>query len=91
MIHQKNFLWQKIVVVILSLLFLHVVLEVGLRIAGQIIIMRQNNHNKLSFKDDQSYRILCVGESTTMLGDEYSYPSQLETILNSQGFSKGHR
>ncbi|MCD4779496.1 MAG: tetratricopeptide repeat protein [Candidatus Omnitrophica bacterium] len=31
---------------------------------------------------DGNYRILCLGESTTKLGDSPSYPLQLENILN---------
>src|SRR5207249_3899840 len=31
------------------------------------------------------YRVLCIGESTTALGGEDSYPSQLERSLNARG------
>ncbi|MBN2482947.1 MAG: tetratricopeptide repeat protein [Candidatus Omnitrophica bacterium] len=38
--------------------------------------------NRKSIAQGGDLRILCVGESTTALGEEKSYPAQLETILN---------
>lgn len=58
-----------------------VFLEVGLRMAGGVVLYLQERHNHLSFNQNE-YRILCLGESTTALGGEDSYPSQLEQMLN---------
>ncbi len=41
----------------------------------------------LSLRQKDAYRIMCVGESTTGLGGAYSYPSQLERILNGRNFA----
>src|SRR5882672_1267859 len=60
-----------------------VCLELSLRMAGMFVLYLQERHNHLSFSRNE-YRILCLGESTTALGGEDSYPSQLEAMLNAQ-------
>lgn len=60
-----------------------VVLEVGMRIAGFTLMSLQEYRNVLSLRQKGTYRILCVGESTTAdIEGVISYPRQLETILN---------
>lgn len=41
--------------------------------------------NHLLSEGNNVYRILCIGESTTLAGGQDSYPSQLERILNKDG------
>ena len=72
---------QKLFLVLCSVLFTIILLEVSLRIAGLLVLGLQERHNHLSFNKNE-YRILCLGESTTALGGEDSYPSQLERMLN---------
>ena len=79
----KTTLKQKIFLFLFSFLLLLVLLEIGMRIAGAVVFYLQESHNHLSSKDN-NYRILCLGESTTALGGEDSYPSQLERMLNEQ-------
>lgn len=60
-----------------------VVLEVILRLGGLAFLFTQSVQNKSGAAPEGEYRILALGESTTALGGEASYPRQLETILNS--------
>ena len=55
-----------------------VLLEIGLRIGGFVILSLQEHRNRISLKQKGTYRILCLGESTTM----NQWPSPLEEILN---------
>ncbi len=74
---------QKIFFLFFSLFLTAVLLEIGLRIGGAVVLFLQEKHNHPSLLPDHC-RILCLGESTTALGGEDSYPSQLERILNQQ-------
>lgn len=55
-----------------------------MRLAGGVYLYWQDYQNSraLQREDKGEYRILCLGESTTALGGENSYPAQLERILN---------
>ena len=81
---ERTSLKQKLLLIILGVFLTFILLEVGLRIAGGIVLYLQERHNHLSSNPNE-YRILCLGESTTALGGEDSYPSQLEEMLNAQG------
>jgi tetratricopeptide (TPR) repeat protein len=48
----------------------------------------QGKANMGLFKRQGEVVIMCVGESTTGLGGEYSYPRQLERILNEKNLGK---
>lgn len=78
---------QKLLLIIFGLFLAVILLEIGLRIAGGIVLLLQERHNHLTFNPNE-YRILCLGESTTALGGEDSYPSQLEALLNLQSHPK---
>jgi len=69
---------QKIILVLFGLLLFFVFLEVGLRLSGAILLSLQDYRNKLSLRHTGTYKILCLGESTT----EGQYPPFLEAILN---------
>jgi len=73
---------QNTVLLIGSLFFAAVMLEIGLRLTGAFLLYLQEHRNIISLSEKGEYRILCLGESTTASGGEYSYPSQLEEILN---------
>lgn len=64
------------------------VLEITLRAAGFVALSLQNFQNKKNFNSRGSYRVLCVGESTTYMGGVDSYPNQLQKILNGAGKNK---
>lgn len=59
-------------------------LEIGMRMAGWAYASFQEERNKHSLTNNAKYRILCLGESTTAMGRENSWPSQLERILNKE-------
>ncbi len=73
---------QKIILVTGGIFFCIVILELGLRLGGSIILSLQESRNSLSIKQKGTCRIICLGESTTALGGYGSYPYQLEEILN---------
>jgi len=74
----KTSLWLKIVLIFLGLSLALVITEAGLRISGFIILSLQEYRNIHSLSRQGSYRILCLGESTT----QEEYPRFLEEILN---------
>ncbi len=77
---------QKLSLILLGIFSTLVLLEIILRIGGFLFTLHQDwgNRTALSQGHDE-FRILCIGESTTALGGEDSYPSQLENILNQSG------
>ncbi len=74
---------QKLTLLAFGILFFLALLEIGLRLGGFIILSVQEHRNKISLRQKGTYRILCVGESTTFCDNsEDSYPRQLEKILS---------
>jgi len=73
---------QKITLIVLGVFLSAVLLEVGLRLSGFVLLSMQEHRNAVSIRQKGSYRILCLGESTTQFGGNHSYPRQLEQILN---------
>ena len=73
---------QKIFLIVFSLFLTILCLELTLRLAGILELSIKNHYNQIKGQEQKSYRILCLGESTTFMGDEDAYPSQLEKILN---------
>ena len=65
-----------------------VILELSLRMAGEVFLFIQERANLSSLAQQKEIRILCLGESTTALGEDHSYPRQLEHILNGSLKSK---
>ena len=72
---------QKIALVVFGLFVCVVLLEIGLRIGGFVLLYLQEHGNKISLKQKKTYRIMCLGESTTA-GYQNSYPSRLQEILD---------
>jgi tetratricopeptide (TPR) repeat protein len=73
---------KKIWLVIFGLFLFFVLLEIVLRISGFIFISLQESRNLKAIKQNGTFRIMCLGESTTAMGGVNSYPAQLEEILN---------
>lgn len=73
---------QKIMLVLFGFILLFFLLEIGLRIAGVVYLSLQEHRNRVPSGKENVYHIMCLGESTTALGGDDSYPSQLEKILN---------
>ncbi len=86
----RTSLRQKLALIIAGLLSCIILLELGLRLGGGIILSLQESRNRLSIKQKGTYRIMCLGESTTAsgswqrwsVGSYIAYPYQLEEILN---------
>jgi len=74
----KTPFYQKIALVIFGVFLTVVILEIGLRLGGFILLSIQEHRNSLSISKRGSYRIMCLGESTTA----GQYPPFLEEILN---------
>ncbi len=70
--------WQKIAPALLGLLLAFMILEVGIRLGGFLLLSIQEYGNLHSIKQKGAYRILCLGESTTYK----EYPHLLEQVLN---------
>ncbi len=73
---------QKFFLSFTAVLLTIVCIEVALRLAGFIYIFNQTQRNRAALATKQNFRILCLGESTTAIDGENSYPSQLERRLN---------
>lgn len=80
--HEKTSVVQRLLLFVFGVLVCLIALEVGLRFSGSLLLYFQNKRNVQSIKKENSYRILCLGESTTAIGGKNSYPRQLENILN---------
>jgi len=81
-IHESTSTKQKIALIIFGLFLSVMLLEIGLRTSGFILLSRQEFRNRTPIEQKGSYHILCLGESTTANGEGNSYPRQLERILN---------
>jgi len=77
---------QKIGLIIFGILLALIILELSLRIGGFVVSSYQRSGNKMTSNLDDSYHILCLGESTTadLYGNQNSWPAQLEFILNNR-------
>ena len=81
---QRTTFKQKILLVIFGILLFLILLELGLRLGGFILLSIQEYRNRLAIQQKGSFRIICLGESTTAPYGikDYSYPGQLQGILN---------
>ena len=76
---------QKLLLVLGGLLTALLLLEIGLRAAGFLLLSFRDLEDRLRPGERGAVTILCVGESTTYCGGSQSYPRQLEEILNRRG------
>ncbi len=75
---------KKVWLMVLGLFLAVIVVEGILRLGGFLFFAGQNFRNNMPHRTREVYRILCLGESTTALGGEQSWPRQLEEIINSR-------
>ncbi len=75
---KKNLLLQKIFLVLFGFCLAIVIMEIGLRLGGSVILHIQEHRNQQAIKKQGAFRIICLGESTT----QGQYPPYLEKILN---------
>ena len=57
-------------------------LETGMRFAEKFFLFQQYQSNLAALRQAEAIRVLCLGESTTAIGGEDSYPSQLQSVLS---------
>lgn len=76
--------------VVFRIVLVLVLLEVGLRVGGWVHWQVQESRNRISLGDNESYRVLALGDSFTY-GVEDSWPQQLEEILNERSKSTKFR
>ncbi len=78
----KTTLRQKISLIVFGFSSSLIFIELLLRLIGIIYLSPSEYINQKYISEIKGYRILCIGESTTGEGGKYSYPRQLENILN---------
>lgn len=89
----KSSIKQKLLLIVFGLFIALLLTEGFFRIARLIV----HEENILpSEKKDNTYRILCIGDSSTYgLGstdsEKYSYPAQLHTLFNTRLSNVNHR
>lgn len=81
-IPRNTSLMQKIGLILLGTVLGLILLETGLRVAGGVLTFIQEHQNRTTAHKKGTFRIMCIGESTTAIGGKNSYPRQLERILN---------
>ncbi len=74
----KTTFFQKIGLVFLGVALTFALLEAGLRLGGFAWTSLQEHRNQAAIQRKGTYRIMCLGESTTAM----QYPPYLEEILN---------
>lgn len=82
---------QKTSLIIISSIAAILLVEITLRATGVFIMSVQNYKNQKALYNQNTIRILCIGESTTFMDDENSYPSQLERMLNRSDINKNFK
>ena len=70
----KSTKYWKISLVFFGIFLCLVLLEIGLRIGGIVLLSMQERRNMAGFQAKDAYRIMCLGESTTYDGIRI-YPS----------------
>jgi tetratricopeptide (TPR) repeat protein len=75
---KNNPLQTRVALVFFGVFLFFILLETGLRLGGFVFLSFQDYHNRRALAKKDTYRILCLGESTTAC----QYPSFLEEILN---------
>jgi len=78
----KSSSYKKFTVIFLGIIFSIILLELVLRLGGLAYSFLQEYRNRISAYQKGTFRIMCLGESTTALGGKDSYPNQLEEVLN---------
>lgn len=87
--HITTSFFQRIALIFLGLFFAIIILEMGLRLGGVALLSLRECRNYLASIKKGTYRIICLGESTTYAGGSSdSYPTQLEEVLNQMNLGK---
>ena len=82
---------QKLLLIGFGLLITLLLCETGLRLGDWTFTRLQELRNNQYYGQKNLITIMCIGESTTALGGDNSYPSILGRILNQQGRGMTYR
>jgi tetratricopeptide (TPR) repeat protein len=88
MLTHNNLFPKKFLFIITGLLLSLTFLETGMRLSGWLFLAGESYRNAKAFRAKGTYRILCLGESTSVWGGRDCYPRQLEKILNQRSSQK---
>lgn len=75
---------QRVALVVFGLVLALVALEVTLRAAGTIATWQMERRNAAGHDTGTVVNVLCLGESTTALGGDDSYPARLQLLLDAR-------
>src|SRR5262252_5285752 len=76
---------QRVLLVGFGLVVAVLAIEASLRVAGDVWLWARERRNVEALAPGGTIRVLCLGESTTALGGEASYPRELERVLDRDG------
>jgi len=76
---------ERLALVAFGIVLALVLLEAGLRLGGAVWLWAREQRNAAALRSGGLVRVLCIGESTTALGGETSYPRELERVLDRDG------
>lgn len=82
---------QRLAVIALGALVSLALLEGGLRLVGFEARSAQQARNQAAMESEDVIRVMCLGESTTAMGGDNSYPAQLQDVLNERSADKEYR
>lgn len=85
---KKKSMIKKIAGLVLGVFLCVTLLEIGLYLSGIFFVSSQDRLNAATLQKGNAYRILCLGDSTTAIGGEDSWPNQLEEVLNNKKLGK---
>ncbi|MFH1469312.1 MAG: tetratricopeptide repeat protein [Pseudomonadota bacterium] len=71
----------RLLALLLGTLLVLVLAELSLRAVGWAFTLRQEHANRAAMAAGATHTVLCLGESTTALGGEDAYPTQLGEVL----------
>ena len=76
---------QRLLALLLGLALCLLAFELGLRALGAGFLWLQARQNRSAMASGEAVRVICLGESTTAMGGESSFPSQPVLALNERG------
>ena len=73
-----------IILMTIGILLSFIIVELGLYTEGMLFSYSKEKINDFVIQKKDSYRILCLGDSTTAIGGKNSWPFQLNELLNAK-------
>ncbi len=89
--HRSRLIRERLAALACGIVVAFILLEVLLRLGGWAFHAQHQRRAVRAMQREGSIDILCIGESTTAMGGDGSYPAQLERILNERSGSSTFR